>query len=118
MELVRFDLRSIFYRKGGAIVIILNLIDGSYHNYRKPNEEIKYVSSDHPASITKEIPRSVAKSLNYILIIESYIYDKKCLKNSEYKNLSCNINNRKKTIKIKIKEKATLFGSTHYRASR
>ena len=39
--------------------ITLNLNDGSYRPYRKPNEETNYVhiNSDHPPSIIKEIPR-------------------------------------------------------------
>ena len=38
--------------------ITLNLNDGSYRPYRKPNEETNYIhiSSDHPPSIIKEIP--------------------------------------------------------------
>ena len=38
--------------------ITLNLNDGSYRPYRKPNEETNYihVNSDHPPSIIKEIP--------------------------------------------------------------
>ena len=50
----------------------------------------------------KRFHNQLKKSLYSVLIIESYIYDKKCLKNSEYKNLSGNINNRKKIIKTKI----------------
>ena len=38
--------------------ITLNLNDGSYRPYRKPNEETNYIhiNSDHPPSIIKEIP--------------------------------------------------------------
>ena len=38
--------------------ITLNLNDGSYRPYRKPNEETNYihVNSDHPPSMIKEIP--------------------------------------------------------------
>ena len=43
--------------------ITLNLNDGSYRPYRKPNKETNYihVNSDHPPSIIKEIPRSIEK---------------------------------------------------------
>ena len=43
--------------------ITLDLNDGSYRPYRKPNEETKYIhiSSDHQPSIIKEIPRSIEK---------------------------------------------------------
>ena len=46
--------------------ITLNLNDGSYHCYRKPNEETNYIHviSDHHPSITKEIPLSVGKRLS------------------------------------------------------
>ena len=38
--------------------VTLNLSDGSYCSYKKPNEETNYihVNSDHPPSIIKEIP--------------------------------------------------------------
>ena len=45
--------------------ITLNLNDGSYRPYRKPNEETNniHISSDHLPSIIKEIPRSIEKRL-------------------------------------------------------
>ena len=48
--------------------IILNLNDGSYRSYRKPNEETNYIhiNSDHPPSIIKEIPRSFEKRLSIL----------------------------------------------------
>ena len=41
--------------------ITLNLNHGSYRSYRKPNKEINYihVNSDHPPSVTIEIPRTI-----------------------------------------------------------
>ena len=41
--------------------VTLNLSDGSYCSYKKPNEETNYihVNSDHPPSIIKEISRSI-----------------------------------------------------------
>ena len=50
--------------------ITLNSNDGSYHPYRKPNEETNYihVNSDHPPSIINEIPRSIEKILNFVII--------------------------------------------------
>ena len=46
--------------------ITLNLNDGSYHPYRKPNEGTNYihVNSDHPSSIIKRIPQSIEKRLS------------------------------------------------------
>ena len=68
--------------------ITLNLNDGSYRPYRKPNEETDYIHiiSDHPPSIIKEIPRSIEKRLSILssskdIFQESAIYYEKCLKN-------------------------------------
>ena len=103
--------------------IILNLNDGSYRSYRKPNEETNYIhiNSDHPPSIIKEIPRSFEKRLSILsssknIFQGSAIYYKKCLKTVDIKP-SYNINNQKKTIKTKRKENVTLFGSIHHTAS-
>ena len=72
--------------------ITLNLNDGSYRPYRKPNEETNYihVNSDHPPSIIKEIPRSIEKRLSTLsssenIFQESAVYYEKCLKNSGHK---------------------------------
>ena len=72
--------------------ITLNLNDGSYHPYRKPNGETNYIhiNWDHPPSIIKETPRSIEKRLSILsssndIFQESVIFYKKCLKNSGYK---------------------------------
>ena len=72
--------------------VTLNLNDGSYRPYRKPNEETNYIhiNSDHPPSIIKEIPRSIEKRLSILssskdIFQESVIYYEKCLKNNDYK---------------------------------
>ena len=72
--------------------ITLNLNDGSYHPYRKPNGETNYIhiNLDHPPSIIKETPRSIEKRLSILssskdIFQESVIYYEKCLKNSGYK---------------------------------
>ena len=50
--------------------VTLNLNDGSYRPYKKPNEETNYihVNSDHllplPPSILKQIPKSIEKRLS------------------------------------------------------
>ena len=48
--------------------ITLNLNDGSYQPYRKPNAETHYIhiQSDHPPSITKQLPRSIEKRLSQL----------------------------------------------------
>ena len=50
--------------------ITLNLNNSSYHPYRKPNEETNYIhiNSDHPPSIIKDIPWSIEKILNFVII--------------------------------------------------
>ena len=102
------------------ITLNLNVL---YRPYRNPNEETNYihVNSDHPPSIIKEIPWSIEKRLSILslsknIFQESAIYYKKCLKTVDIK-ASYNINNQKKTIKTKRKEKVTLFGSIHHKAS-
>ena len=72
--------------------VTLNLNDGSYRPYRKPNEETNYIhiNSDHRPSIIKEIPRSIEKRLSILssskdIFQESAIYYEKCLKNNGYK---------------------------------
>ena len=47
------------------LYITLNLNDGSYRLYRKPNEETNniHISSDYLPSIIKEMPRSIEKRL-------------------------------------------------------
>ena len=89
--------------------ITLNLNDGSYRPYRKPNKETNYihVNSDHPPSIIKEIPRSIEERLSILsssknIFQESAIYFKKCLRNSgnktklQYQQPKENNQNKKK----------------------
>ena len=46
--------------------VTLNLNDGSYRPYKKPNDETNYihVNSDHPPSILKQLPVSIEKRLS------------------------------------------------------
>ena len=46
--------------------VTLNLNDGSYRPYKKPNDETDYihVNSDHPPSILKQLPVSIEKRLS------------------------------------------------------
>ena len=67
--------------------VTLNLSDGSYCSYKKPNEEANYihVNSDHPPSIIKEIPWSIEKRLSVLsslkyIFQDSAIYYEKWLK--------------------------------------
>ena len=72
--------------------ITLNLDDGSYRPYRKPNKETNYIRiiSDHPPSIIKGISWSIQKRLSILsspknVFQEWAIYCEKCLDNSGYK---------------------------------
>ena len=103
--------------------ITLNLNDGSYHPYRKPNEETNYIhiSLNYPPSIIKEIPRSIEKRLSILssskdIFQESAIYYEKYLKNSGYKS-KLQHQQPKENNQNKRKEKVTLFGSIHHTAS-
>ena len=46
--------------------VTLNVNDGSYHPYKKPNDETNYIhiNSDHPPSILKQLPMSIEKRLS------------------------------------------------------
>ena len=46
--------------------VTLNLNDGSYRPYKKPNDETNYihVNSDHPPSILRQLPMSIEKRLS------------------------------------------------------
>ena len=46
--------------------VTFNLNNGTYKPYKKPNDEMKYihVDSDHPPSIIKQIPMSIATRLS------------------------------------------------------
>ena len=62
---------SISLEQNGLVVNFLDVTmdtDGIHKPYRKPNSKITYFSraSNHPPSITKNIPRSIGKRLNTI----------------------------------------------------
>ena len=48
--------------------LTLNLNDGSYRPYKKPNEETNYinVNSDHPTFFLKPYPMSIGKRLSFL----------------------------------------------------
>ena len=71
--------------------VTFNLEDGSYRPYRKPNDETHYIHihSDHPTSITKQLPRSIEKRLSQLssskdIFYETTPYYKQCLASCEY----------------------------------
>ena len=72
--------------------VTLNLNDGSYRPYKKPNDETNYihVNSDHPPSILKQLPVSIEKRLSSLssskeIFEEAAPYYEQCLSNCGYK---------------------------------
>ena len=88
-EKIKKQLQSLFRQKGMQIIIgynlkvvnyldvTFNLNDGSYRPYPKPNDETHYfhIQSDHPPSITKELPRSIEKRLSQLLSSKDIFYE-------------------------------------------
>ena len=54
-----------------------NQNDGSYRPYRKPNDVTHYIhiQSDHPPSITKQLPRSIEKHLSQLSSSKDIFYE-------------------------------------------
>ena len=74
------------------IDVTLNLNDGSYRPYEKPNDEANYihVNSDHHPSILKQLPVSIEKRLSFLssskeISEEAVPYYEQCLSNCGYK---------------------------------
>ena len=72
--------------------VTLNLDDGSYRTYKKPNQETNYihVNSDHPASILKQLTKSIEKLLSCLssskeIFEETAPYYEQYLSNCGYK---------------------------------
>ena len=72
--------------------VTLNLNNGSYRPYKKPNEETNYihVHSDHPPSILKQLPKSIEKWLPSLssfkeIFEETVPYYEQHLSNCRYK---------------------------------
>ena len=129
------QLQSLFKQKSLQIIIecnlkvvnyldvTFNLNDGSYRPYRKPNDETHYIhiQSDHPPSITKQLPRSIKKRLSQLssskdIFYETTPYYEQRLARCGY-NEKLSINSKEKILKIiktlgKIKN-AILYGLTH-----
>ena len=72
--------------------VTLNLNNGSYRPYKKPNEEKNYihVNFDHPPSILKQLPMSIGKQLSFSslskeIFEETVPYYEQYLSNCGYK---------------------------------
>ena len=77
-ERIKKDFQRIFKEKGLDIVIVcnrksvdylditMNLTDGSYKPYHKPEDETSYIhkESDHPPNITRQLPTAVEKRIS------------------------------------------------------
>ena len=91
--------------------VTFNLNDNSYRPDRKPNDEIHYIliQSDHPPSITKQLPRSIEKHLSQLSSSRDIFYQTipyheqrlaSCGNNEKltYQQQGKNIENNKKNI--------------------
>ena len=102
--------------------VTFNLNDGSYRPYQKPNDETHYIhiQSDHPPSITKQLPWSIEKRLSQLSSSKDIFY--KTAPYYEQRLASCEYNekltyqSKEKILKIlktgKI-ENVILYGLTH-----
>ena len=103
-EKIKKTFQKMFKNKGLDIIIncnmkivnyldvTLNLNDGSYRPYKKPNDETNYihVNSDHPPSILKQLPVSIEKRLSSLssskeIFEETAPYYEKYLSNCQYR---------------------------------
>ena len=60
---LEFGLRTVDY-----LDVTLNLADGTFKPYRKPNDTPLYINtkSNHPPNVIKEIPKMINRRLNNI----------------------------------------------------
>ena len=89
-EKIKKQLQSLFKQKGLQIIIkcnlkvvnyldiTFNLNDGSYRPYKKPNDGTHYIhiQSDHPPSITKQLPWSIEKRLSQFSSSKDIFYER------------------------------------------
>ena len=102
-EKIKKDFQKIFKEKGLEITvecnrktvnyldITLDLNNGSFQPYRKPNDETQYIhiESDHPPNIKKQLPRAIEKRLSNLssskeIFEKAASYYEKCLKDSGF----------------------------------
>ena len=128
-ERLRKKLNSLFRQEGLSITaeanllqvnfldVTLNLQDGSFKPFSKPNEDIKYVSkfSNHPPLVLQNIPVNINNRLSSIssnkseFDSEKEIYQK-ALKDADYDfELHFNEEEKQKTKKRKRKKKVLWF---------
>ena len=125
-ERIKKELQDIFKSNGLDIVIqcnrksvdyldvTLNLTDGSFKPYRKPDDETNYIhaESDHPPNIIKQLPIAVEKRLSDLsssedIFTQSKAYYQDVLARNGYKHklkynpsTTSNTNKRKRGRKI------------------
>ena len=70
--IIEFNLKVVNY-----LDVKFNLNDHSYRPYRKPNDQIHYIhiQSDHPLSITTQLPRSTEKRLSQLSSSKDTFYE-------------------------------------------
>ena len=90
-ERIKKDFQKIFKDKGLDLVIdcnrkcvnyldvTLNLEDGSFRPYHKPDDETSYIhaESDHPPNIIKQLPRAVEKRISDLSSTEEIFEESK-----------------------------------------
>ena len=104
-EQVKKNIQKIYKEHGLDIIIqcnmkvvnyldvTFNLNDGAYKPYTKPNNKIKYIhkNSNHPASVTRQIPLSIESRLSTLSFNEKIFQEavppyQKALQNSGYRH--------------------------------
>ena len=100
--------------------VTFNLNDGTYKPSKKPNDETKYihVDSDHPASIIKQIPKSIATRLSSLssskeIFLEAAQSYEQNLASCGYKEKLTYVEQSAKKPKGKKNAKETSYGSIH-----
>ena len=96
-------------------------LDGSHKPYEKPNSTIKYVNkgSNHPPSITKNIPSSIQKRLNSISSCEKEFINakgeyQKALTDAGYTHELTYDTGHKQAYTHKENEEGGYYGSTRH----
>ena len=101
--------------------ITLNLNDGTYIPYKKSNNETRYIQvySDHPPSIIKQIPKSIAARFSSLssskdIFLEAASSYEQHLANCGYKEKSTHVEQSSKDQKETKKHKKGIWFNPPY----
>ena len=128
-EKIKKELQKIFKENGLDIVIqcnikivnyldvSLNLNDGTYRPYHKPDNQISYVhiDSNHPSNIIKQIPLAIESRLSELSSNENIFkesvpyYDQALQKSGYYHNFTYKTNNKNNKPRNNRKRKIIWF---------